>query len=302
MSFSSDVKDELIKVLQGEEHCRIAELSALFSFYADISGDTCPKVYLSSENAWSFRKCFTLLSKTFNIRANDGKNGADNSRNGIELSSLEADTEALLKKLCIENPMLLLDKDCCKRAYLRGAFLGSGFINDPSKSYHFEILTADEEHARLLTYLFSCFNIAARHSVRKKYHVIYIKEAEAVSDALSVLGAHKSMMGLANARIEKNVRNNTNRRINCDIANVSRSVNAASKQIEDIQFIRKKIGLDALPDSLREMALIRVEYPEESFADLGNRLNPPVGKSGVNHRLRKISEFADELRGEKEKL
>lgn len=301
MSFSSDVKDELIKVLPGDSHCRIAELSALIKFYGRIEYSPELRLMLSTDNQAALRKCFTLLSKTFNIKTSISQEEINKPKTYVELSENDYEIHRILDELKLDDPMSLLDRDCCKRAYLRGAFLASGFIGDPNKSYHFEILTQEEEYSKLLTYLLSLFNIVGKHSIRKKYIVTYLKEAEAVSDVLSVLGAHKSMMELANTRIEKDVRNDTNRRFNCDIANVSRSINAASKQIEDIHYIEKKIGLDALADSLKEMALIRVEYPEESFGDLGNRLNPPVGKSGVNHRLRKISEFAENLRNEKEK-
>lgn len=301
MSFSSDVKEELVKLVPPDTHCRIAELSALIKHYGKIEDGPSPSIAFSLENKAALRKCFTLLGKTFNISSGIFKELEENSRGFAVLTNKDADIEGIIKALSLDDPMALLERDCCVRAYLRGMFLATGFVGDPRKSYHFEILTSDEEYVKLLTYLLSLFNISAKHSLRKKYNVTYIKESEAVSDVLSVLGAHKSMMDLVGTKIEKNVRNNTNRRYNCDLANVSRSINAASKQIEDILFIQNKLGLDALPDSLREMAIIRVEFPEESFLDLGNRLNPPVGKSGVNHRLRKISEFADNLRGEKEK-
>ena len=301
MSFSLDVKDELLKAHPTEEHCRLAELSALVRFLAGQGNISEEEIVISSDNKAALRKCCTMLVKTFNIETDVFEDGDSKLRTRVSLNAANCDIKDVCKRLRISNPMELLKRDCCKRSYLRGAFLATGYIEDPKKSYHFEILTDEEEYAKLLTYLLSQFNIIAKRSLRKKYFVVYLKESEAVSDVLSVMGAHKSMMGLANTRIEKNVRNNTNRRLNCDIANVGRSVNAASKQIEDILYIRDKVGLDALPESLKEMALVRVEYPEESFADLGSRLNPSVGKSGVNHRLRKISEFADDLRGEKEK-
>ena len=301
MSFSLDVKDELLKFHPAEEHCRLAELSALVRFMAGKANVSEDEIVISSDNRAALRKCFTMLGKTFNIETDVFEDESHNLKTQVSLNAANCDIKNVYKRLRIGNPMDLLKRDCCKRSYLRGAFLATGYIEDPRKSYHFEILTDEEEYAKLLTYLLSQFNIIAKRSLRKKYFVIYIKESEAVSDVLSVMGAHKSMMGLANTRIEKNVRNNTNRRLNCDMANVGRSVSAAAKQIEDILYIRDKVGLDALPESLKEMALVRVEYPEESFADLGSRLNPSVGKSGVNHRLRKISEFADDLRGEKEK-
>lgn len=300
MSFSSDVKAELVKLVPNEEHCRIAELSALVKHYVKIELNDGISMLFSGENSAAQKKCFTLLSKTFNITLVKMHDTGQKAKESYILTQKDADLSRILERLSIDNPMSLLDRDCCIRAYLRGFFLASGFVGDPQKAYHFEMLTDEEEFARLLTYLLSQFNISAKHFLRKKYNVTYIKESEAISDVLSVLGAYKSMMGLANTRIEKDVRNTANRRYNCDLANVSRSMDAASKQIEDIRFIQNKVGLDALPDSLREMAIVRVEFPEESFADLGNRLSPPVGKSGVNHRLRKISEFAENLRGEKE--
>ena len=299
MSFSKDVKDELIKVIPNENHCRIAELSALFSFYAKVEIMPEKKVFFSRENSSALRKCFTLLNKTYNIVTDGFRENEEKSKTPVELNSENCDIERILGDLSLDAPLEILNKDCCKRAYLRGAFLAAGFVNDPNKGYHFEILSDDLEKTKLLTYLFSLFNIIPKHSVRKKYNVTYVKESESIADVLSVLGAHKSMMELANARIVKDVRNSVNRRNNCDMANISKAVNAASKQIEDILLIDELVGLDALPDNLKEMAEVRMEHPESNFSELGTFLNPQVGKSGVNHRLRKISEFAEDLRNER---
>lgn len=294
MSFSGDVKEELVKVLPGENHCRMAELSALLKFYAKIEKNPSYKIILPGENTYAQRKCFTLLNKTFNIRA-DISQEAEGLKKTQELTGVDA----VFEKLDMDSPMNLLDRECCKRAYLRGVFLATGFINDPAKAYHFEVLSQEEEYTKLLTYLLSQFNINPKRSVRKKRDVIYLKEAEGIIDVLSVLGAHKSMMDMANARIVRNVRNEVNRRNNCDTANITKAVNAAAKEIEDILFLKNTIGLDALPDTLREIAVLRLEYPESSFTELGKLLDPPVGKSGVNHRLRKISEFAGKEREKK---
>lgn len=304
MSFSGDVKEELVKVLPGETHCRLAELSALIKLYGRVERKDETKILLSTDNSYALRKCFTLLNKTFNIRTDIFKDAAEKTKSFVELknSNTNADLKELLEKIGFDNPLPLLDRECCKRAYLRGAFLACGFVNDPSKGYHFELLTTEEEFTKLLTYLISQFNIKPKRSLRKKKTVTYIKEAEEISDVLSVLGAHRSMMEMANARIVRNVRNDINRRNNCDTANIAKAVNAASKQIEDILLISNTVGLDALPDTLKEMAIVRMENPDSSLTELGTFLNPQVGKSGVNHRMRKISEFADDLRGnEREK-
>lgn len=302
MSFSLDVKEELVKLVPSEEHCRLAELAALFMFYAKVEYEPVLKVSLSTENKAALRKCFTLLNKTFNISSDIFEKDSEKSKTFVELNNENSGIYKVFEKLDLTDPMPLLKKECCKRAYLRGAFLGAGYVNDPEKAYHLEILSNDSEYSKLLTYLFSEFNIIPKCSIRKKYYVTYLKECGSVSDVLSVIGAHKSMMSMANTRIVKDVRNTVNRRNNCDMANISKAVNAASKQIEDIELIQEKIGLSALPESLSEIATVRMEHPDSSFTELGTFLDPPVGKSGVNHRLRKLSEIADTLRLEKEKV
>lgn len=302
MSFSGDVKEELAGVIPGENHCRIAELAALLRLYGKVEKNPKPRILLSADNPHALRKCFTLLNKTFNISA-DAFGDLSKFEKGsvIELNEENAGISRVFEKINFNDPMSLLKKDCCKRAYLRGAFIADGFINDPNKGYHFEILAESQDYTKLLTYLLSLYNITPKCSVRKKHYILYLKDADAICDVLNILGAHKSMMDMANARILRNVRNSINRRNNCDTANITKAVNAAGKQIEDILLIQNTVGLDALPDSLKQMAEVRLENPESSFTELGNLLNPPVGKSGVNHRLRKLSEYAESVRSEREK-
>ncbi len=296
MSFSMDVKEELINVFPNEMHCRKAELAALLSYYGIVEEEGNPKVFLCTDNQAALRKCFTLLNKTFNIKTNNFWEETINRKNYIVLTPENAEIDKVLKFLNINDPMPLIKKDCCKRAYLRGAFLAGGFVNDPEKAYHLELVSSDAEYTKLLTYLLSQFNIIPKCSLRKKYSVLYFKESEVISDVLNIMGAHKSLMEMVNAKIVKNVRNSVNRRNNCDMANITKAVTAASKQIEDILLIQNTVGLDALPDSLKEMAVVRMENPESSFSELGELLSPQVGKSGVNHRLRKLSEYAEDLR------
>ncbi len=277
MSFSNKVKEEALSVMPVEKHCRTAEISALVRFNSKPLKEGDDRLLLLKDNEAAYRKCFTLLSKTFNI----------------DTDVLE---HSVLKKLSVDNPTEILSRDCCKRAYLRGAFLASGFMADPNKRYHFEILSPNEETSDLLISLFSDFDVKARKSYRKKYSVVYLKESEAISDALNIIGVHRAMMELVGARIVKDVRNDINRRNNCDTANIFKSVSAASRQTEDILFIRQTEGFDNLPGTLREIAIARLEHPESSLTELGGFLDPPVGKSGVNHRLRKLSEYAEGLR------
>lgn len=190
----------------------------------------------------------------------------------------------------------LLEKNCCKRAYLRGAFLASGSISNPEKSYHFEIVCQNPAQAGHLQELYKEFELDAKIVRRKKYYIVYIKEGGQIVDALNVMGAHVALMNLENVRILKEMRGSVNRIVNCETANIGKVVGAACRQIEDIHRIEQEIGLDGLSPTLREMALLRLNYPDSSLAELGELCTPPIGKSGVNHRLRKLSELAKKLR------
>ena len=191
---------------------------------------------------------------------------------------------------------MVLRKACCKRAFLRGLFLCAGSISEPEKTYHFEIVCGTPERAQQICDMMKTFNIDGKCITRKKYHVVYIKEASQIVDMLNVMEAHVSLMELENIRILKEMRNSVNRRVNCETANISKTVSAAVKQIEDITYIRDTVGFSELTDGLKEIAQLRLQYPEASLVELGRLLSTPVGKSGVNHRLRKLSVLADELR------
>ena len=191
---------------------------------------------------------------------------------------------------------LLIKNSCCARAYLRGAFLSVGSMSDPEKSYHLEFVCNERAQAEQLRDIVQEFQIEAKVIKRKKYDVVYLKEGAGIVDLLNVIGAHVSLMNLENLRIVKEMRNSINRRVNCETANISKTVTAASKQIEDILLIRDKYGFENLPDNLRQMAEIRLEYPDAALKELGAYLEPSVGKSGVNHRLRRLSEIADGIR------
>ena len=176
--------------------------------------------------------------------------------------------------------------------------MAAGSISDPSKSYHFEIVSKAKEQAEQIQGIMESFQMEAKIVERKNHHVVYLKDGSQIVDMLNVMEAYVSLMNLENVRILKEMRNSVNRKVNCETANIGKTVNAAVKQIADIELIRDMIGLDNLPDNLREMALLRLEYPEAALKELGNYLEPPVGKSGVNHRLRKLGEIAEKLRGE----
>lgn len=190
----------------------------------------------------------------------------------------------------------LVRRDCCRRSYLRGVFLGGGSVNNPEGNYHLEIITEQEYFASFVARLMDKYQLNARVSRRKNCFVVYLKESEQISAFLNVIGAHSALLNFENARIYKDVRNQVNRLVNCETANLNKTVNAAVRQLENIELIKNTLGLEKLPDTLREMAELRLKYTEASLKELGSMFQPPLGKSGVNHRLRKLEEIAEKIR------
>lgn len=299
MSFSGNVKEELAAHISSARHCQLAELAALLLFSASACEGNM-HLRLDTENEAVVRKCFTLLRKTFNIETvMQGKERLipDDALEGKVIQALHLNRMDD-RGLNLTEPVnvLLIKNSCCARAYLRGAFLSVGSMSDPKKSYHLEFVCNEKMQAVQLQTVLQEFQIEAKIIRRKKYNVVYLKEGSGIVDLLNVMGAHVSLMNLENLRIVKEMRNSVNRRVNCETANISKTVTAASKQIEDILLIRDKYGFENLPDNLRQMAEIRLEYPDAALKELGEYLEPPVGKSGVNHRLRRLSEIADKIR------
>ena len=305
MSFSGEVKDELAGLLSSSRHCQIAELAAILHYCGKIVLDkqNHENVLIQTENEQVIRKCFTLLKKTFNINTDIVLKGS--------YSLCIQETSQVLKVLQAVkivdgsgrvdgrtdtvNP-LIIKNACCKRAYLRGTYLAIGSMSDPNKAYHLEFVCITMQQGEQLREILQGFMIEARIIQRKRYFVLYLKEGAGIVDLLNVMGAHVSLMNLENLRIVKEMRNSINRRVNCEAANITKTVNASAKQIEDIMLIQDTYGMKNLQDSLREMAEIRLEYPDATLKELGQYLKPPVGKSGVNHRLRKLSEIAERIR------
>lgn len=313
MSFSSSVKDELSRQMPGARHCQIAETAAILSLCGrvKISASDHFWIEIHTENVAVARKYFTLLKKTFNIRTDVSiRSGINPGRSRTYIVAVREHEEALKVLHAVklinsqgeigENLSLIrnvvLQNACCRRAFIRGAFLAAGSISAPEKFYHFEIVCPTEPKAEQLKNIIATFDIEAKIVPRKKYYVVYIKEGSQIVDILNVMEAPVSLMELENIRIVKEMRGSVNRQVNCETANINKTVSAAVKQIEDIRFIQSVAGLSGLPESLQEMARIRLERPEATLKELGEALEPPVGKSGVNHRLRKLSLVAEELR------
>jgi DNA-binding protein WhiA len=312
MSFSSDVKDELSRQISQGRHCQIAEISAIISLCGKvmISTDDKYSIKVHTENVAVARKYFTLIKKTFNINTEISIRRnvyLKKSRTYSILIKGHEDSERVLnacklieRKEIKENlsivSNLVIQNSCCKRAFIRGAFLAAGSISDPEKFYHLEIVSTNMQKAIQLQEIINAFDIEAKIVQRKKYYVVYIKEGSQIVEILNVMEAHVSLMNLENVRILKEMRNSVNRQVNCETANINKTVSAAVKQIEDIRYIKEHMGFEGLSEGLEGVARIRLEYPEATLKELGALLNPPVGKSGVNHRLRKLSNLAQELR------
>lgn len=312
MSFSSKVKGEIGRYVDMSESEALAQISAIMKVSGTISFSGKGLAFkITTENPASARSIFTILKESFNIHSKlMVKKSNSLKKNNIYMVVIDEEmgVRDLLKKTGIlkeidgimsidyriEDSMVSTEEE--KRAYIRGAFLGGGSISNPEKTYHLEFVTHSEEYAHDLSKLINTFGLKSKVIQRKNSFIIYIKEGEQIVDLLNIIGAHSCLLELENIRIMKEMRNNVNRLVNCETANLSKTVNAAVRQVESIKLIQSQIGLKRLPKNLREIAELRLNYPDESLKELGEMLDPPVGKSGVNHRLRKIEKIAEELR------
>lgn len=304
MSFSADVKAELIGRTDTARHCVIASLSALINLCGEYSiGQGDDYVIISSENDRVIELALDIIERLFGF--NCDVTLIDN-RAAIVL--MEDKAEEVLcaagfagrSSTAAEEPInpLIVASDCCKRAYLKTAFICCGSVTDPEKNYHFEYVNNDYYHARNIRELIVGFGIEAKIIERKNHYVVYLKEGEQIVDMLNLISAHNALMEYENKRIIKEVRNNVNRIVNCETANLNKTVAASVKQREAIEYIKSKVGFSYLSPQLEEIAKARLENPSLSLKELGDKLNPPVGKSGVNHRLKKLCEIAAQLKGE----
>lgn len=318
MSFSTEVKEELSVQLNTARHCRIAELAALVSVIGKASVDEFNnyELVLQTDNIAIGRKTFNLLKETFGICAGVSVKSNPKMHRGISCRLIIDNSKEVLKvlkalKLIAEDGSIIIREDyvndmlisssCCRRAFVRGLFLTSGSVTDPNKPYHFEIVCQSAEKAEQLREVIASFDIEARVVERKSHSVVYIKGGDLISDMLNIMEAHTALFNLENVRIKKELRGMVNRVNNCDNANINKIVSAAVEQSNYIRYIYEKKEFNSLPDSLRELAELRLEFPEASIKELGMKLNPPLGKSGVNHRLNKLKDIANSLRENEER-
>jgi hypothetical protein len=312
MSFSSTVKSEITRNTDISREEIISILSAIMRLSGTLSfGSSKLAFKITTENPSTARFIFKLLKDHLEIHGRLlVKKSGSLKKNNVYVIVISEDMG--LKDLLLETGILrseedvfsldysigeeLVHTDALKKAFIKGAFLGSGSVSNPEKAYHLEFVVNALELAEDLKELINSYGLTSKVIARKNAHIVYLKEGEQIVDILSIIGAYNSLFEFENVRIVKDMRNNVNRLVNCETANLSKTVNAAVRQVESIRLIEKEIGLNRLSKPLREVAEMRLDYPDESLKELGEMLNPPVGKSGVNHRLRKIEKIADELR------
>ncbi len=288
--------------------CAKAELAALIRMNGTIQLSH-QKVILdvSTENAAIARRIYTLLKKVFNIHVELlVRKKMRLKKNNVYIVRLPNQVQHILSELFIVSegfqftPTInekIIHNNCCKRSYLRGAFLAGGSVNNPEgTSYHLEISSMYEEHCHSLNELMNTFSLNGRCIERKKGYVVYLKEGEKIIELLNIIGAHQALLKFEDIRIMRDMRNSVNRLVNCETANLNKTISAAMRQIENIKFIQNTVGLDYLSEKLKEVAEVRLIHPDINLTELGQLLNSKVSKSGVNHRLRKIDEIAEKLK------
>lgn len=307
MSFAFEVKKELTLLEVHPEHAK-AELAALIRMNGTLSiVDHDFLLNVQTENAAIARRIYSLIKDNFDVESELlVRKKMKLKKNNVYIVRLKSGSKLILKELGIMDGMLysghipeeIKSNKQKAKSYLRGAFLASGSVNSPDTSrYHLEIHSSYEEHNEDICEMMQMFDMNARIHERRNGYIVYLKEAEKIADFLAMIGATGSMFRFEDVRIVRDMRNSVNRLVNCENANMNKTIDAASRQIENIQLIAQVRGLDTLPDKLREMAKLRIDHPDVSLKELGELVpNGGVSKSGVNHRLRKINQIAEDIR------
>lgn len=301
MSFSTEIKNEILCYEEKNTHCLNAELAAYILFCGELYGEDKDFIIVIRDTVRAILNriseiIYSLYGMNVDIVGNeiviDDSNLVRKIANDTKLRCRGwADYDYVV------DPSII-SAMCCKRAFVRAAFVAGGSMADPHKQYHMEFVSSDYDLMTDLKEIISDFGIDGKIIERKAYFVVYYKEGEQLVDLLNIMSAHKALLKFENLRVIKEVRNNINRKVNCETANLNKIVSASVRQSEAIEYIKKTVGLDFLPENLRIMALTRLKNPDASLKTLGEMVDPPIGKSGVNHRLSKICEIASELKGE----
>ncbi|CAI2639975.1 DNA-binding protein WhiA [Apilactobacillus apinorum] len=309
MSYASDVKKELTTLEVHKKNAK-AELMALIRMNGSISLAN-RKIILNiqTENPAIARRIYKLILEFYKVESKlVVRKKMKLNKNNVYVVRIADQAQAILDDLGIlENfqivervPVELLKDDSQVRSYLRGAFLASGSVNNPETSrYHLEIYSLYEEHNDMISEMMNNYDLNSRTTDRRSGYITYLKEAEKIANFLQLIGATNAMLKFEDVRIMRDMRNSVNRLVNCETANMNKVANASTKQLANIKFIDDTVGLDHLPEKLYEVAMTRMRMPEVSLKELSESLpSGSISKSGINHRLRKINEFADKLREE----
>lgn len=308
MTFSQEVKNELARVMAKRPVQVAGELCGLIH-YATLSGSDASAqsfIRVSLGNAAVARKVYLMIkSLADDIYVSVRVRKKIHFQQGhVYIVSIER--QAGLEKLAQELPLqvqalpkwLAQADEGVIRTFLRGAFLACGSMTDPGKHYHLELVCDSELKADILQRAAGRLGLSFRISRRKNLNVVYLKEGEQIVQLLSLIGAHRGLLDLENIRVLKELRNQVNRQVNCETANVDKTINAAMEQLDAIRKLESMIGLENLPPALAHVAELRLKYPYASLRELGSMLTPPISKSGVNHRMRRLMELAGELSGQ----
>ena len=308
MSFASETKKELTN-LEQKDCCGKSELSALIRMNGSLSYSNRKLIVdIQTENAAIARRIYTLIKKNYSVQVELlVRKKMRLKKNNVYIVRLAEQAKFILEDLKIlgegftfvhDISSELIKKKCCKRSYLRGAFLAGGSVNNPeTSSYHLEIASLYKEHNASLCELMNTFSLNSKTLERKKGFITYLKEAEKIIEYLNIIGAHIALMRFEDIRIVRDMRNSVNRLVNCETANLNKTIGASVRQVENIRYIDQTVGLHILPGKLREIAELRVAYQEVTLKELGEMVSGgTISKSGINHRLRKIDEIADKLR------
>lgn len=309
MSFSSDVKEELSRVVTHEEHCKMAELTGFLITNCTITRENNDFILrMSTENATAIRRVYNAFKSIYGIIpiTNIEKEKAfkdslyqlkiidkDDLEKFFKNSLINIDTRL---QIVIDDKGKIEEKECCTRSFLRGVFMGGGSMADPNQMYHLEVVASNMENATFINGIMNNMGLNAKTIKRKKDYVVYIKGAERISDFLAAIGSNKGILEFEQVRVIKDVKNRVNRLNNFENANLEKTIDTALLQIEDIMLIRKNRKFQRLPEQLKEIALLRLENKNDTYTELGEKLNPPLSRAGVSHRFKKIKEIADELR------
>jgi DNA-binding protein WhiA len=309
MSFTAEVKEELSRVETTRSCCPRAELSALMRVEGTIhiAGGERFRLEMATETAPVARKAIKLMHALYGLKTElTVRRSVLHKTNNylITVPSQPALATALADLGILDEaggltygvPSRLVRKDCCAVSYLRGAFLGGGFVADPHGDFHFELTAETELHARDLVGLMARFGIEARVTRRRGLYAVYLKGAEPIVTFLALVGAHRALLRTEDVRIIKSMRNDVNRLVNAETANLQKSADAAIAQVEDIRYLAELHGMAWLPPALQELAMLRLEHPDVSIRELGEYATPPLSKSAVYHRIRRIESLAAELR------